>query len=111
MRQFICIVCPKGCRITCNGDQITGYSCEKGLSYAKKELTNPTRMVTSTVKIAGAHYPRVPVKTSTDLPKPLVQQAVALLNDITVTSPVHIGDVVLPNVLGTGVDFIITKEM
>lgn len=114
MKELVCIVCPKGCRLKVdeeNGYQVTGNSCERGADYGKKELTNPTRVITSTVKIIGGLYHRLPVKTSSDIPKHLIFDAVKLLDEVEVTSPVKVGDVVLKNILGTGVDFIATKNM
>ena len=111
MTELICIVCPKGCHLKVdeeNGYAVTGNSCEKGVAYGKKELTNPTRVVTSTVRVEGSEKRRVSVKTSRDIPKGKMMEAVALLDSVTLTAPVHIGDVVLENILGTGADFVAT---
>ena len=56
MKELICIVCPKGCRLTVdefNGYKVTGNACQRGAAYGYKELTNPTRVLTTTVKIQG----------------------------------------------------------
>lgn len=111
MTELICIVCPKGCHLKVdeeNGYAVTGNSCEKGAAYGKKELTNPTRVVTSTVRVEGGEKRRVSVKTNRDIPKGKMLEAVALLNTVCLTAPVHIGDVVLEDILGTGVDFVAT---
>ena len=111
MTELICIVCPKGCNLKVdeeNGYAVTGNSCEKGAAYGKKELTNPTRVVTSTVRVEGSEKRRVSVKTSRDIPKGKMMEAVALLDSVTLTTPVHIGDVVLENILDTGADFVAT---
>ncbi|CAK7058120.1 MAG: hypothetical protein DELT_03062 [Desulfovibrio sp.] len=111
MREFTCIVCPKGCRIFADDNgKLTGAGCERGISYVESEMENPTRMITSTVRLRGAQLPRLPVKTSAPVPKKIMMRAVALLNDITVEAPVRCGDVVLKNVLDTGVDFVATKS-
>ena len=65
MTELICIVCPKGCHLKVdeeNGYAVTGNSCERGAAYGKKELVNPTRVVTSTVRIEGAALRRLPVR-------------------------------------------------
>ncbi len=114
MTDLICIVCPKGCRLKVdeeNGYAVTGHSCQKGVVYGKKELTNPTRVLTSTVRIVGASLPRLPVKTNKDIPKGKITNAMKLLNDVTMQAPVKIGDVVLGNILGLGVDFVATKTI
>ena len=114
MTELTCIVCPKGCRLKVdeeNGFAVTGASCPRGTAYGKKELTAPTRTVTSTVAIEGALHSRLPVKTSQEIDRALVKEAVAALKNVQVTAPVSTGDVILENVLGTGTDFIATKTM
>lgn len=111
MTELICIVCPKGCHLKVdeeNGYAVTGNSCEKGAAYGKKELTNPTRVVTSTVRVDGGEKRRVSVKTNRDIPKGKMLEAVASLDAVCLTAPVHIGEVVLEDILGTGADFVAT---
>ena len=73
MKEFTCIVCPKGCRIFVDGDgNMKGAGCARGTLYVADELKNPMRMVTSTVKIKGAQLPRLPVKTSAPIPKAMM---------------------------------------
>ena len=111
MTELICIVCPKGCHLKVDEENdyaVTGNSCEKGATYGKKELTNPTRVVTSTVRVDGGEKRRVSVKTNRDIPKGKMLEAVALLDAVCLTAPVHIGDVVLEDILGTGADFVAT---
>lgn len=114
MTELICIVCPKGCHLHVdeqNNYAVTGNSCEKGAAYGKKELVNPTRVVTSTVRIHGSACRRLPVKTDSDIPKALVFDAVRLLDEVDVTAPVAIGDIIRKDVLGTGVNFVATKSI
>lgn len=114
MKQLICIVCPKGCHLNVdeeNNFAVTGNGCPRGAEYGKKELTHPTRVITSTVKIAGAAHSRCPVKTDCDIPKELIFRAMELLNGVELHAPVHRGDVVLKDILGTGANFIVTKDL
>lgn len=114
MTQLVCIVCPKGCRLNVdeqNGFRVTGNSCPRGAEYGRKELTNPTRVLTSTVKITGAASRRCPVKTDCGIPKGLMLRAMKELNGVTLASPVKRGDIALPNLLGTGANLIVTKDM
>lgn len=114
MKQLVCIVCPKGCRLNVdeeNGYAVTGNGCPRGAVYGKKELTHPTRVVTSTVRITGSAFQRCPVKTSRDIPKELVPRTMALLNGVELSSPVKRGDVVLSNIFDTGADFVVTRDM
>lgn len=114
MTELICIVCPKGCHLKVdeeNGYAVTGNSCERGAAYGKKELVNPTRVVTSTVRIEGAALRRLPVKTSADIPKAKIMEAMRLLDGVTIQAPVKTGEAVVKNILGLGVDFIATKSI
>ncbi len=78
-QELICIVCPKGCHLTAEqtaeGWQIAGYGCPRGQQYGVAEMTNPTRVVTSTVRITGGIHPRLPVKTDGALPRSLVRRS------------------------------------
>jgi CxxC motif-containing protein len=94
-----------------NGYKVTGNGCPHGAEYGKKELTNPTRVLTSTVKITGASHRRCPVKTDRAIPKGLMFKAMKQLNHIGFSSPVKRGDIVIADLLGTGANLIATKDM
>ena len=75
MKELICIVCPKGCHLKVDENdnyRVEGHGCVRGEAYGKKELTDPTRVITSTVKVTGALYARCPVKTAAPIPKGLI---------------------------------------
>ena len=115
-RELICINCPLGCALTVtleNGEvtRVTGNTCPRGEAYARKECTNPTRIVTTTVRVEGGRLPVVSVKTASDIPKGKIADCVRALKDVTVKAPVHIGDVILENAAGTGVNIIATKDV
>ena len=114
-RNLTCIGCPMGCAllVEMNGKEIvsvTGNTCKKGAEYAVKEVTDPTRIVTTTVRVKNGSMPVVSVKTAQDIPKGKIFECVKALKGITVEAPVHIGDVILKDVAGTGVDIIATKN-
>lgn len=114
MKDLICIVCPKGCHLQVdedNGYAVTGNSCPRGAEYGKTELLHPTRVLTSTVRVDGGLHRRLPVKTTAPIPKELLFQAMEALNGVTLTAPVTVGQVVLHDLLGTGVDVVATREM
>jgi len=90
---------------------VTGYTCKRGDVYARKEVTNPTRIVTSTVKVEGGSADMVSVKTKEDIPKGKIFDCVRALKGVSVKAPVHIGDVIVADVAGTGVDVIATKNV
>ena len=114
MKNLICIVCPKGCHLQVdedNGYAVTGNSCPRGAEYGKTELLHPTRVLTSTVRVDGGLHRRLPVKTTAPIPKELLFQAMEALNGVTLTAPVTVGQVVIANLLGPGVDVVATREM
>ena len=115
-RKLTCIGCPMGCPLTVvmNGKEVvgvTGNTCKRGDVYARKEVTNPTRIVTSTVRVSGGSIDMVSVKTKEDIPKGKIFECVKALKGIEVPAPVHIGDVILENVVDTGVDIVATKNV
>ena len=115
-RELVCIGCPLGCPLTVEIEgaevvSVTGNTCKRGDVYARKEVTNPTRIVTSSVKVEGGVLAAVSVKTKEDIPKGKIFDCVTALKDVCVKAPVSIGDVVLADVAGTGVDVIATKHV
>jgi CxxC motif-containing protein len=112
MKELTCIVCPVGCHLMVEDeDHVTGNRCPRGLVYAKAELTDPKRMVTSTVKTSHPLFPRLSVKTDKPISKALVFKAIDELSNIIIKEDIHIGDVVIHCVLGTDVDIIATKDI
>ncbi|MBI9106408.1 MAG: DUF1667 domain-containing protein [Spirochaetales bacterium] len=113
--ELICITCPMGCRLSISGrpDEpiVEGNKCKRGIAYAKDELTNPIRMICSTVKISGGIHTIVPVKTDRAIPEKYKFQIMKLINGVEVQSPVEMGDVVLENVFDTGVNVVVTRNM
>ncbi len=115
-KKLTCIGCPMGCPLTVvmNGEEVvsvTGNTCKRGDIYARKEVTNPTRIVTSTVRVSGGSIDMVSVKTKEDIPKGRIFDCVKALKEVEVSAPVHIGDVILENVADTGVDIVATKNV
>lgn len=115
-RELTCIGCPLGCSLTVTIDHdtvtaVTGNTCPKGDAYARKEVTNPTRIVTSTVRVKGGTAAMVNVKTASDIPKDKIFDCITAIRDIEVAAPVKIGDVILSNAAGTGVDIIAAKNI
>ena len=116
IRELTCIGCPMGCPLTVTMEageviSVTGNTCKRGDIYARKEVTNPTRIVTSTVRVTGGDADMVSVKTKEDIPKGKIFEIVAALRQVTAHAPVKIGDVLLTNAAGTGVDIVATKNV
>ena len=115
-KELICIGCPLGCNLTVEMDggqvvSVNGNTCKRGDDNARKELTDPRRIVTSTVPVAGGNLPVVSVKTASDIPKGKIRECLCALKGVTLTAPVQIGDVIVENVADTGVDVIATKSI
>ncbi|MDO4555248.1 MAG: DUF1667 domain-containing protein [Lachnospiraceae bacterium] len=116
-KTVTCIGCPLGCAVTVTFSQdgtiskITGNTCKRGEDYARKEVTNPARVVTSIVRVKGGDISMLSVKTASDIPKDKIFDCMEKLRSITVEAPVHIGDVILKDVCSTGIDVIATKEI
>jgi len=114
---YLCIGCPLGCRLELEetGDheivEVRGFSCKKGERFAIEEHTDPRRMVTTTVAIDGGIFPRLPVRTVEPVPKHLVRQVCEDLRRVRVVSPVAIGDVVLRDASGSGIDVIASRDL
>lgn len=116
MIPMTCICCPVGCQlsVTCKADgsvSVEGNKCPRGAAYGEKEVTNPTRIVTSTVRVAGRKDTVVSVKTKEDIPKGKIMEVMAELAKIEVALPIRVGDVILTNVADTGVDIVATRPM
>jgi CxxC motif-containing protein len=113
---YLCIGCPLGCRVELDEAQgevleVRGNSCKKGEEFARQEHIDPRRMVTTTVTVTGALWPRLPVKTSGAVPKAMVADVCRTLRQVRVHAPVTLGDVVMSDVLGTGIDVVATRDM
>ena len=112
MKELTCIVCPRGCRLTIDDDlNVTGNTCPRGAQYAKDEMTNPKRMITSFMRVKNRENCVVSVKTSTSIPKGMIFEVMEEINKVGVDAPTHIGDVAISNVLNTGADIVITKNV
>lgn len=115
-RNLTCINCPMGCALTVEMENntvisVSGNTCKRGDTYARKEVTDPTRIVTSTVRVTGGEADMVSVKTKADIPKGKIFDCVKALKDIEIQAPVRIGDVVVSNVADTGIDVVATKNI
>ncbi len=117
MEQIItCINCPVGCRMTVTLSEagevlsVSGNTCARGDKYARQECTLPLRMITAVVPAEGSETP-LSVKTASPVPKKQIAEVMAALRDVRVKAPVSIGQVILPDVCGTGSDIIATRNL
>jgi len=114
-KKLVCVSCPMGCRLTVTIDgsdiQVSGNTCKRGEIYGKNEVTDPRRMICSTVRIKGGVHPVVPVKTDKPIPDALKFKCMEVVNSLDLKSPVIAGDIVAPNILGTDVNIVVTRNM
>ena len=115
--ELTCISCPLGCPLKVEADSdgnvlsVTGNTCKRGEAYGRKEVTAPTRTVTSTVRLLGSSMPVVPVRTREDIPKGKIFDVMEAVRCASVQAPVRIGDVIIADIAGTGVDLIATRSV
>ena len=114
MKHLICIVCPRGCRLTVdeeNGYAVSGNQCARGEEYGKNEILNPVRTVTTTVRIQSEEMKLCPVRTEKPIDKSKMFDCIKELNSLTLKAPVQMGDVVFENILSTGINVIATRDI
>ena len=114
-RELTCISCPMGCQMmVCidNEDiRVTGNTCKRGEIYAKKEVTDPRRVVTSSIRVKNGDFIRVSVKTETDIPKDKIFDCMADIFKAEAVAPVKIGDIIIENCAGTGIAVVATRNV
>ncbi|RDU24307.1 DUF1667 domain-containing protein [Anaerosacchariphilus polymeriproducens] len=115
-RKLTCIGCPLGCEIEVKLKEkqiisIIGNTCKRGELYVREEVTNPSRIVTSTVKVENGKIPMVSVKTQNTVPKGKIFECIKELKTISIKAPVKIGDIIIENSANTGISIIATKNV
>lgn len=115
-KEITCIVCPIGCKITLrkkgtSSDVITGNKCKKGKEYARNEVFDPRRILTSSIRVEGGEWPLVSVKSTNPVPKEKIFTVLKKLHKTTIKAPVKSQQLILKNVANTGIDIITTKTV
>ncbi|MFP3898260.1 MAG: DUF1667 domain-containing protein [Dehalococcoidia bacterium] len=115
-RHFVCVVCPIGCEIDVvheDGNIISmeGNKCERSQEFISQELVEPMRILTTTMRIQGARWPVIPVRTDKPVPKRLFPRIMRRLRRIELRAPVSMLDTVVKDVAGTGANVIATRSM
>ena len=119
--KFNCTTCPSECLLTVEVERdadgvaevrsVAGNSCPRGDKFAHQELICPMRVLTTTVAVSGGDEALLPVRTAEAIPLELHAQAMNLIRDLVVNAPIRTGDVVLPNLLNTGIDLIASMDI
>lgn len=113
-----CMVCPVGCDLEVIEDKsskdgyiVKGNKCNRGSEYALKEILEPSRILTSRVLLKNGPMGRLPVKTNGLVPSELVDRAMEIIKNTTATAPLKKGDIIINNLLDTGVDLIAARKV
>ncbi|HNV43781.1 MAG: DUF1667 domain-containing protein [Spirochaetes bacterium] len=115
--DMVCIQCPMGCKIKVSLDddekvtEISGYTCKSGKDYALQEVTDPHRVITTSIKVIGGNLPLVSVKTSKPVPKRLVLEIMDIIKNSQVHAPVELNQIIISNIAETGSDILATKSV
>lgn len=113
-KTYICITCPKGCKITIEKNKdnyvILGNECPRGKEYVLTEHTTPTRVITTTITVTDGVYPVTSVKTTVGVPKEKIFDVLNIINNIDIQSPCTVGDIILKNISNTGADLVVTRN-
>ncbi len=117
LREYTCIMCPRGCEIQTEIDDkrtivsIEGNHCDKGAEYVKQELTAPMRNIATSVLVEGGDMPLVSVRLSAPIPKERIFDAVQVIHELRLTAPVEQESVLIKNILGLGADVLATRSV
>lgn len=128
-----CVICPRGCSISVEWENIpvdsasgegskkvvnvTGYSCPRGLKYATAEVIHPERVLTSTVRVKNGSLTLLPIRSATPIPKESMIKAMETISSTVIDvasacygGQVKMGTSVIKNIAGTGVDMIACRD-
>lgn len=114
-KEIICVACPKGCRLQVSrqagGVLVSQAGCKRGQQYAVSEITDPRRMLATTVRMQGGSHALLPVYTAAPFPKGLLFDLLQLLGKLQVSAPVKMNQVILPDALGSGIDVLASRDL
>ncbi len=115
-KNFICTACPMGCKLIVRMEgseviKVAGNRCRRGDTYGRQEAVAPQRMVASTVRVSGGLHPLLPVYTKGSIPKRRIADVLAAIRAVEISAPVKAAQIIIPNVIGTGVDVIASRDM
>lgn len=120
--QFNCTTCPSECLLTVEVERdadghvaevrsVTGNNCPRGDKFARQELSCPMRVLTTTVAVSGGDEALLPVRTAEAIPLELHAQAMVLIRGLVINAPIHMGDVVLENLLDTNINLVASMNI
>lgn len=116
LKEIRCIVCPTGCNIqvkrTEEGEIVyEGYTCKRGLEYAKQEFVDPKRILTTTIRVKDGFLPLIPVRTDKAISKDKLNDALDVVAKKLVPAPIKMGDVLIENIMNEGANIIASRDI
>ncbi len=116
MCEVTCIVCPTGCKVRVVKEgtrviEVSGNTCKRGEAYAAQEAVAPRRTLTTSIKVIGGDFALVSVKSAAAVPKGRLFDLMAAVRKLRATAPIRVGDVVVHDVLGLGIDLVATRAI
>lgn len=112
MKEFTCIICPRGCQLKVDDNlNVTGNTCPRGKEYALSEISDPRRTITTTIRVNNREDTLVSVKTSAPVPKGMIFKVMDAINSLSISAPCKIGQIAQGDILGLGIDILITKNI
>ncbi|PKM50419.1 MAG: molybdopterin oxidoreductase [Firmicutes bacterium HGW-Firmicutes-7] len=114
--SYTCIVCPKSCKgeliVKDNNEfETSGYICKRGIEYAINEYRSPKRMLTTTVKMLNGTFSNLPVVSDNEVDKDKLFACLNYLYSTKLEAPIKEGDIIVANILNTGVNIIAARDM
>lgn len=111
MKELTCIICPNGCTLSIDDElNVSGNLCPRGKEFALNEIKDPKRSITTTCKTIFKNVPVIAVRSDGEVRKDDVIKVIDEINKVVIDSKMKIGDVVIKNVLGSGVNIILSSN-
>lgn len=119
-REFTCIICPNGCSIVADYEEVAGKKekisvsgaiCKRGEEYVCQELTEPKRTISSSVAVRNGELPLASVRLTSPIPKEKIFEVMEVVRGLSLEAPIRMGDVIVENILGLGSDLVATKNV
>jgi CxxC motif-containing protein len=113
--RLTCVLCPLGCELEVTGTrerpEVGGNQCEKGIDFAIEEVLDPKRNLATSVPLKNSATRMVSVRLSGRVPRELIFPILAEISRLRPEAPVRRGQILIPNVLRSGVDVIATRTV
>jgi NADPH-dependent 2,4-dienoyl-CoA reductase/sulfur reductase-like enzyme/CxxC motif-containing protein len=114
-KNMVCFICPKSCLLSVQeiDDEILvkNNRCDRGAEFAVKELGDPERTLTSTMRVNNGALPLVSIRSETPVKKTELKDLVRCFDGMTVDAPVSSGDVLFSAIGKNGVNIIATRSV